>query len=269
MQGSNLRQSSSFKWPTAATAESYDGGSGISLSTVQNSNFGFVWAGDANGSASAITASIDDFAITVTYTAGSTPSAPTGLSATSRLRPFSPGPIHRGTLTDTKVQYSTNDSSWTTIDVGSSVSTYTVTGLTANTLYYFQVAAVNSSGTGSYSTYAYAYTGAVQTLTTTLLPISDYQVGPGWSNTGGAASYSAALTDGNDSTYTTAGPSPFYELELTLSTPPSDLIAVTGATVNIRAKTANGSYTTSVGVNFCAPAARQPSSVRLPRSRPR
>jgi hypothetical protein len=250
MQGSNLRKASSFKWPNTATAESYDGGSGISLPTIQNSNFGFVWAGDGYQTASSVTASMDDFAISVTYTGGSAPSAPTGLSATCAPSPVLTWTNPSGTLTDTKVQYSTNDSSWTTIDVGSSVSTYTLTGLTANTLYYFQVAAVNSGGTSSYSTYAYAYTAAVQTLTTTLSPISDYQVGPGWSNTGGASSCSAALADGSDSTYATAGPSPFYELDLTLSTPPSNLIAVTGVTVNIRAKTANGSYTTLVGVNF-------------------
>jgi hypothetical protein len=49
-----------------------------------------------------------------------------------------------------RIQYSTNQSTWTTLD-GSSSSNFTVTGLTAGTLYYFRVAAVNATGTGPYS----------------------------------------------------------------------------------------------------------------------
>jgi|GEM_PF-5363061 len=49
-----------------------------------------------------------------------------------------------------RIQYSTNASTWTTLD-GTAGSNFTVTGLSAGTLYYFRVAAVNPSGTGPYS----------------------------------------------------------------------------------------------------------------------
>ena len=49
-----------------------------------------------------------------------------------------------------RIQYSTNASTWTTLN-GTASSNFTVTGLSAGTLYYFRVAAVNASGTGPYS----------------------------------------------------------------------------------------------------------------------
>jgi hypothetical protein len=56
-------------------------------------------------------------------------------------------------LTDYIVQYSTDQSSWTTFADGTSTTpSATVTGLTGGTNYYFRVAAVNSVGTGAYVT---------------------------------------------------------------------------------------------------------------------
>jgi hypothetical protein len=56
-------------------------------------------------------------------------------------------------LTDYVVQYSTDQSNWTTFSDGTSTTpSATVTGLTGGTNYYFRVAAVNSVGTGAYVT---------------------------------------------------------------------------------------------------------------------
>jgi hypothetical protein len=55
-------------------------------------------------------------------------------------------------ITDYIIQYSTDNSTWTTFNDGTSTNTTaTVTGLTNRTLYYFRVAAVNSIGTGPYT----------------------------------------------------------------------------------------------------------------------
>ncbi|MGI6484634.1 MAG: fibronectin type III domain-containing protein [Candidatus Dojkabacteria bacterium] len=55
-------------------------------------------------------------------------------------------------ITDYIIQYSTDNSTWTTFNDGTSTNTTaTVTGLTNRTLYYFRVAAVNNIGTGPYT----------------------------------------------------------------------------------------------------------------------
>ena len=86
------------------------------------------------------------------------PAAPTGISGTPGVGSVAlswTAPTNTGgaSLTDYIVQYSTDQSSWTTFADGTSTATTaTVTGLTGGTNYYFRVAAVNSVGTGAYVT---------------------------------------------------------------------------------------------------------------------
>ena len=84
--------------------------------------------------------------------------APTGLGATAgnaqvALAWAAPASNGGAAISDYAVQYSSdNGTSWTTFAHAASAATsITVTGLTNGTAYIFQVAAVNSAGTGKYS----------------------------------------------------------------------------------------------------------------------
>jgi len=116
------------------------------------------------GSASIADASItsaklaDPFVYDCGAYAAIVPAAPTGISGTPAVGSVAlswTAPTNTGgaSLTDYIVQYSTDQSSWTTFADGTSTATTaTVTGLTGGTNYYFRVAAVNSAGTGAYVT---------------------------------------------------------------------------------------------------------------------
>lgn len=87
------------------------------------------------------------------------PSAPPSIivgTVTSTTIPLSWGtPASDGgsAITDYVIQYSLNNSSWTTFTDGVSTTSSTViTGLTAQTFYYLRVAAVSDVGTGAYAT---------------------------------------------------------------------------------------------------------------------
>jgi hypothetical protein len=89
---------------------------------------------------------------------GDTPGAPTGLSASSGTGQASltwSAPASNGgkNITNYYYQYSSdNGSNWSTATLtGSTATSKTVTGLTNGTSYIFRVAAVNTIGTGSYS----------------------------------------------------------------------------------------------------------------------
>lgn len=113
----------------------------------------------ATGAVTALGASIaDGYAYDCGAYTAIVPAAPTGISGTpgvgnvalSWTAPTNTGGV---SLTDYVVQYSTDQTNWTTFADGTSTATTaTVTGLTGGTNYYFRVAAVNSVGTGAYVT---------------------------------------------------------------------------------------------------------------------
>ena len=85
------------------------------------------------------------------------------------------------TISGYRVQKSTNGSSWSdvTATTGSSATTYTATGLTQNTQYWFRVAAINSIGTGADSNEPNITTANVMSWTAT----GTYTTGTDGSNT--------------------------------------------------------------------------------------
>jgi hypothetical protein len=107
------------------------------------------------------------------------PNAPTNLSATAGNQQVSlswTAPLRNGgaSITDYAVQYSSdNGNTWTTFSDGTSSSTSaTVTGLTNATAYKFRVAAINSAGTGQYTSAVDAVPNEAITITTQ--PLNDY-----------------------------------------------------------------------------------------------
>lgn len=89
----------------------------------------------------------------------SVPNVPTSLAATPSVNSVSlswSAPANDGgsAITDYSIQYrSTGSSTWTTVDPAATATSAVISGnLFANTSYDFQVAAVNTAGTGSYTT---------------------------------------------------------------------------------------------------------------------
>ena len=66
---------------------------------------------------------------------------------------WSAGSANGATITGYKVQYSTDGSTWlqSSTNTNSTATTYSITGLTQDTLYHVRVAAINSVGVGTYS----------------------------------------------------------------------------------------------------------------------
>lgn len=170
------------------TAPASNGGSAITDYVIQySSNSGSSWTTFADGTSTSTSASVTGLTNGTSYTfrvaatnavgtgsyssasSSATPvttaGAPTSVSATAGAGSASvswTAPASNGgaTITDYVIQYSSNSgATWTTFADGTSTSaSATVTGLTNGTAYIFQVAAVNSAGTGSYSTASSAVT---------------------------------------------------------------------------------------------------------------
>jgi hypothetical protein len=103
-------------------------------------------------------------------------------------------PSGASSVTDWLVQYSTNNTTWTTFNDGVSTTTSaTVTGLTNGTLYYFRVAPINPATTGAFGTSASATprTTPGAPIITTLTP-GNTQVVVSWS---APANGGSAITD--------------------------------------------------------------------------
>ena len=115
----------------------------------------------ASSAAAAARAELVTYGWTITDggTVNTEPDAPTSVSGTAgntqvSLTWAAPTYNNGAAITDYIIQYSSNSgSSWTTFSHAVSTATsITVTGLTNGTVYIFRVAAVNSAGTGTYST---------------------------------------------------------------------------------------------------------------------
>jgi hypothetical protein len=92
--------------------------------------------------------------------------------------------------------------------------------------------------------------------TITLTPASDEFLGTGWSKNGFSGSYSAALSDGSDSTFGAANSDDAGTtgtLGLTLSAIPSNVTAITGATASIRGKQNATKTSSNVAVSVGIP----------------
>jgi hypothetical protein len=100
---------------------------------------------------------IDDVKVTVGSALYRVPDAPTGVSGTAgedqvSLSWTAPASAGTSSITDYVVQYSTDNSTWTTFADGTSSSaSAVVTGLAGGVAHTFRVAAVNSSGQGAFS----------------------------------------------------------------------------------------------------------------------
>jgi hypothetical protein len=160
--GSQLTNST---WSTTNETINYGSNSNLSGGTYAPSDVnasGFGGAYQIQSTGGNLTPSIDSMPITVTYSGVSPPGTPTGLVAafvsnTSTQVAFTQG---SGTVTDNKYETSTDGVNWgAPVDIGSAVTSFIVTGLTPNTLYFFRVAASNSGGDSAYSSAVLWITG--------------------------------------------------------------------------------------------------------------
>jgi hypothetical protein len=113
--------------------------------------------------------------------------------------------------------YRSSSSTGTYSNVGTSTSTtYTNTGLSAGTTYYYKVAAYNSAGTGSQSSYIYAATQSSATYSITIngtprtgQTLTAVTTGTGWTGTifwgyadSGNANYYSIISGASGNTFT-------------------------------------------------------------------
>ena len=178
---------------TGYTIGVYSGASLLQTLTDNNgSDSSYTVTGLTNGTAYTFrvaaqnAAGSSGYATTTATTPYTTPSAldGTSISATSSTSGSEnltwTAPNNGGSaITGYTVQYSTNGTSWTTAtsNTGSGTASYTVTGLTASTAYYFRVAAINAAGTGAYGATTSTFYPAAPTVAVTSPSAA---VGPTW-----------------------------------------------------------------------------------------
>ncbi|MGH9105553.1 MAG: beta strand repeat-containing protein [Acidimicrobiales bacterium] len=104
-----------------------------------------------------------DGSVVITYATG-IPSVPTDVTGTNgngsvALQWSAPAPDEASPISDYVIRYSSNGgSSWGTYDTGSAATSVTVGGLSNGTAYIFEVQAVNSVGSGSFSSPSSTFT---------------------------------------------------------------------------------------------------------------
>jgi large repetitive protein len=193
-----------------------DGGAAITDYVIEYSTNGSTWIVFADGTATATSTTITGLVNGTTYTVrvaavnsvgtgayatsspvtpATTPGAPTNLTTTignTQIALSWTAPASNGgaALTDYVIQYSTNGSTWTTFNDGTSTTTSTtVTGLTNGQAYTVRVAAINAVGTGSYVTSGSVTPGTVPGTPTGLSATAgNAQIALSWTapaNTGG------------------------------------------------------------------------------------
>ena len=139
---------------------------------------------------------------------GVTPDAPTGLVGTAgdsqiSLSWTAPAVVGSSAITGYKVEYTPSGGSPTTVNTGSTATSYTITSLTNGTAYTARVAAVNSVGTGTYTAASSSITPTGATFRAIPTLTSNTSDGTAEANTvGGGAVWN--LFDNSASEYLTA-----------------------------------------------------------------
>ena len=160
------------------------------------------------GGAATPAPTFDNFTFTVgSGSGGGAPSAPTGLGATAGNAQVALSWTASSGATSYNVYAGTTagGESTTPIATGITSTSYTNTGLTNGTAYYYKVAGVNSSGTSGYSNEASATPGggsAPSAPTGLGATAGNAQVSLSWTASSGATSYNvyAGTTTGGEST---------------------------------------------------------------------
>ncbi len=204
----------SLSWTAPAT----NGGSPITDYKIEYSTDGTLWNTFTDGTSTSTTVIVTgltngvqyQFRVSAVNTAGTgtassttdatprtVPAAPTSLSATPgnaqvSLSWFAPTNNGGSTITDYKIEYSSNaGTSWNTFTDGTSTgTTVTVTGLSNGQAYQFRVSAVNTAGTGAASSTVDATPRTVPAAPTGLSATpGDAQIVLSWTapNNGGSA----------------------------------------------------------------------------------
>ena len=234
----------------------------------------------ASSAAAAARAALVTYGWTITDggTVNAAPDAPTSVSGTAgnaqvSLTWTAPTYNNGAAISDYTIQYSSNSgSSWTTFSHSASTSTsITVTGLTNSTAYIFRVAAVNSVGTGSYSSNSSSITpvaasftpvsyiltsGTSYTVPSGATNVKVWAVGPGGKDTSSVGSYgnicgaggvsykSWSVSGGNSITYNIGVASNSYVTVAPTGSTTTTSVTFGGVTINgfagFNANTNNG-----------------------------